>query len=365
MNHILGKCAGPHYSSMLLLICIVVCFAGFTMLRDTKIKQAINWTEDQFSSVAKLEKLCMQIENLDKLHNHSDGERRKLDLQFLALVSATDGDSERLANVLVRFGRLFSCPDNDQQSQQCLKCLVRAIENYSRLSSSARLQDAKLVARLQSCAQDCRFDLAEAYTRFGQLDEAEKAYREAFAHVPAKVPASFSDPNYDRFVNYANFLQASGNFVQAGRLRLQLESENKIEIPSVQAIKSQTASCVTGRWEMAFFIADSGGDFKLVLDGSGERVVGRYCAMERVEFPYFDTQNTLKMKEPSMHGTFKDGVAKLKLRTNAGQIADVTIVRIGHYLIWSLNNWQNINTRNPPNSDPYVIPFTTILKRCS
>lgn len=362
MNQIFSRASISHHSSMLLLIGIVVVFASYTVWSDSRVWQAVSRIEEQFSPVTRLEKICAKVAEMEKNHRHSDDERRELNRKFLQLATAADVASERMAEVLVKFGHTFHHPEDDWQVQQCLNCLEKAAAIFDRLLCDARAQSVETANLLRPRAQECRFELADAYNRFGRLQSAQAAYTQAFALAPLAVPSDCRDPNHSRFEKYSEFLAANNNHVDAARLRLSLESGNQIEVPSKQSIERQTASCLTGRWELAFFSCDTGGAFDLVLEAGKDRVTGRYCAFERVEFPFFATQDTLNSKVPGLTGKFENGVAKLTLLTNAGLSADVSIVRIGDYLIWHLADWKGIDDSSPAQSGPYAIPFTAVLR---
>jgi len=363
MKNLTAKLAVSHQFSMLLLITIVVTFAGYTILRDFSTCPAKDYIEQQFLPVARLEHLYAKLEELEKTHHHSDEERRKLDRQFLTIATSTDDTSERMAHVLVKFGHIFNCSNNDQDSLRCVSCLKKASSIFSALVNTSSKKNIRLIKNPRASVQVCKFVLAEKYRQIGNLEAAELAYSQAFSSVPIATPVNYSNPNYHWFQKYATFLEAKKDYVEAGRLRLRLDSNNKFEIPPRRTILNQMPSCLNGRWKLAFFGADTGGDLILVLQTSGNKVFGRYLASERVEFPYFATQDTLDSETPSILGEFKNGVAKLMLRTNAGHNADLTLVRIGQYLVWSMDNWQNFHVSDPPSLDPYAIPFSAILKR--
>lgn len=362
MNQIFSRTSASHHSSMLLLIGIVLVFAIYTVWSDSKVWQAVSCIEEQFSPVTRLEKICAKVAALEKEHIHSENDRGRLDRQFLKLAVATDDKSERMADVLVKFGHLFHFPSNEEEMQKCLTCLEKADAIFYHNLSVARASNLETSKLLRTRAQASKLELADAYKRFGRLKAAEAAYEQAFALVPLQIPVSCADPNYYRFEKFAEFLEAKCKFVEAARLRLGLESENKIEVPSRQSIERQTASCLSGQWELAFFSCDTGGAFDLVLETDKDSVTGRYCAFERVEFPFFSPQGSLNDKVPGLSGKFKNGVAKLTLHTTSGLSADVSVVRIGDYLVWHLADWKGIDDSRPAQSGPYAIPFTAILR---
>jgi len=169
---------------------------------------------------------------------------------------------------------------------------------------------------------------------------------------------------YSRYEKYARFLQSSGKEVEGARLRLQLETQNRVKLPEIDSVKRMPPSCLAGEWESAYFNSARDYVLKLRLSVRDGSLTGRYFASEGVEIPFFVTQDTLGDTTPSVSGSYRDGVMRATVRSMDGrQNADVTMVRVGKYLVWRLHNWQGPLPAEH-RSDPYAIPFEAILKPC-
>jgi serine/threonine protein kinase len=170
-------------------------------------------------------------------------------------------------------------------------------------------------------------------------------FTQAFALGPLPDPDISLGESYLWWNAYSLYLQNQGRIVESARIKVQLHTNSKIPLPSVEALSKQTRDSVIGSFTVGDINQTDRGLFRLDLRKRGDaEVAGKYSYLPRRAVDE-KTTTQLNASTSEIVGTFRDGYLKAEIRFKDGLVAEYAIARVGPYLSVSNLRFWNTDTK--------------------
>ncbi|MDZ4833257.1 MAG: serine/threonine-protein kinase [Candidatus Melainabacteria bacterium] len=283
------------------------------------LSQQTNATTDQALDTIKLGVIERQEGNL----NHSEARLRK------ALVEVEQAFGKQSEEYMTTLNELaaseIAIAENDatikrKSFYQVAEVLLQSsIEGCHHLS--AGLQQENELAKINMLEARATFQLAHVYTRQARYEQAANLFTRGFKLLGTDQP--IDETNQEFFKAYSDYLWRVGKEREAAQLQLSFFVEPNEAKGAGQS--SAVPIAPTGLWSEKNFsieLVDTSG----VIRGSHSYTIPH---SNRVD-------GTIDNTRPTITGSFTGGIYKGQVKSSSGPKANLSLVRLGDYLVWKL-----------------------------